>query len=84
MRRASQKRELTLLLLGSSGKLVFLVHKFWRPAAEVRSVQYLACSVTIGGFSRDHLVDGQLTHLCTQLFVCWLLTELRCIHLSIQ
>ena len=37
MRRASKKRELTLLLLVSSGRLVFLDHKFWRPAAEVRS-----------------------------------------------
>jgi hypothetical protein len=35
MRCASKKRDLTLLLLNSSGKLVFLDHKFWRPAVEV-------------------------------------------------
>ena len=57
MRRASQKRELTLLLLGSSGKLVFLVHKFWRPAAEVRRPNHHACSRTVGGFSRDQLLN---------------------------
>lgn len=41
MRCASKKRDLTLLLLNSSGKLVFLDHKFWRPAVDVSHLRVL-------------------------------------------
>lgn len=34
-RRASKKRSLTLLLLNSTEKFVFLDHKFWHPSKDV-------------------------------------------------
>ena len=64
MRCASKKRDLTLLLLNSSGKLVFLDHKFWRPAVDVSHYVSL-------------LLSCALLHLC-KVFVEEFTAELRC------